>query len=100
MRSLGSLFHDALFPGTRVYHDANGNFRGTSTDVTPWYLKNHRNILIGWIMFMLLGWITEWGQNDFSREREPVNKTETLAPWGSPDYVDPYKQYKETHNIK
>lgn len=155
MRSLGSLFHGALFPGTRVYHDANGKFRGTSTDVTPWYfligrlwgyglwlylillpllapiyfifanwycrrydaenmaedpkgwpkekkhiLKNHRNILIGWIMFMLLGWITEWGQNDFSREREPVNKTETLAPWGSPDYVDPYKQYKETHNIK
>ena len=49
---------------------------------------------------MLLEWITEWGQNDFSTEWEPVNKTETLAPWGSRGYVDPYKQYKETHNIK
>ena len=36
MRSLGSLFHEVLFPGTRVYHDSNGNFRGTSTNVTPW----------------------------------------------------------------
>lgn len=155
MRSFNSLFHNALYPKTRVYQDANGNFSGTSTDVTPWYLligrlwggmlwlyliltpllapvyfafahwycrrfdaenmeddpkgwpnekrlilKNHRNILIGWIMFMLLGWVTNWGQTDFSKVPEQTYPIETSASWGSPDYVDPYKLYKETHNIK
>ncbi len=38
MRSFSSLVHDALFPSTRVYHDENGNYRGTSTDITPWML--------------------------------------------------------------
>lgn len=146
MKSLGSLFHDALFPRTRIYHDANGNFSGSSTDVTPWYLligrlwgkliwlyiiltpllapvyflfahwycrrfdaenmaedpkgwpedkrqilKNHRNILIGWIMFILLGWFTNWGQEDYSKEPKQQVQVEQRAPWGSPDYVDPYK---------
>lgn len=155
MRSFGSLFHDAIYPRTRVYQDANGNFRGTSTDVTPWYLligrlwgftlwlylilmpllapvyfafahwyyrrydaenlaedpkgwphekkqilKTHRNILIGWIMFMSLGWFSNWGQTDFSRKPAPTYNIEKPALWGSPDYVDPYKQYKETHNIR
>lgn len=148
MKSLGSLFHDALFPRTRIYHDANGNFSGSSTDVTPWYLligrlwgkliwlyiiltpllapvyflfahwycrrfdaenmaedpkgwpedkrqilKNHRNILIGWIMFILLGWFTNWGQEDYSKEPKQQVQVEQRAPWGSPDYVDPYKEY-------
>lgn len=154
MRSFGSLFNDALYPRTRVYHDANGRFKGTSTDITPWYLligrlwgitlwlyiillpllapvyfafahwycrrydaenlaedpkgwpqkkkqilKNHRNILIGWIMFMLLGWFTDWGQPDYSKESDSPS-IEHTSKWGTPDYVDPYKQYKETHNIK
>lgn len=155
MRSLESLFHDALFPKTRVYQDASGNFRGTSTDVTPWYLlighlwggmlwlyiiltpllgpvyflfahwycrrydaenmaedpkgwpiekrqilRNHRNILIGWIMFMLLGWFTNWGQIPHTKEPIENQTTEQSSPWGTPEYVDPYKQYKETHKIR
>lgn len=154
MRSLSSLVHSALFPSTRVYHDANGNYRGSSTDITPWLvllgrswgilvwlyiillpllapvyyifanwychkydaeftkadpkgwpqekkqiLKNHRNILIGWIMFMLLGWFTDWGQPDYSKESDNPS-IEHTSKWGTPDYVDPYKQYKEPHNIK
>lgn len=63
-------------------------------------LKNHRNILIGWIMFILLGWFTNWGQPDYSKEPIHTSPIQQTAPWGSPDYVDPYKQYKETHNIK
>lgn len=153
MRSLGSLFSDALNPRTRVYHDANGNFSGSSTDVTPWYLlfgriwgitlwlyiilmpllapvyfifahwycrkydaeltkedpkvwpqekrqilKNHRNILIGWIMFMLLGWFTNWGEPDYSKETQKTYPVEST--WGTPDYVDPYEQYNKTHNIR
>ena len=155
MKSLVSLFHDALYPRTKVYYDANGNFSGTSTDVTPWYLlvgrlwgyglwlylillpllapvyfifahwyckrydaenmavdpkswpherkqilKNHRNILIGWIIFMLFGWFTNWGQLDLSKKSEPTYQTEQVIPWDSPNYVDPYKQYKQTHNIR
>lgn len=154
MRSLSSLVHSALFPSTRVYHDANGNYRGSSTDITPWLvllgrswgilvwlyiillpllapvyyifanwychkydaeftkadpkgwpqekkqiLKKHRNILIGWIMFMLLGWFTDWGQPDYSKESDSPS-IEHTSKWGTPDYVDPYKQYKEPHNIK
>lgn len=154
MRSLSSLVHSALFPSTRVYHDANGNYRGSSTDITPWLvflgrswgilvwlyiillpllapvyyifanwychkydaeftkadpkgwpqekkqiLKNHRNILIDWIMFMLLGWFTDWGQPDYSKESDSPS-IEHTSKWGTPDYVDPYKQYKEPHNIK
>lgn len=154
MRSLPSLVHSALFPSTRVYHDANGNYCGSSTDITPWLvllgrswgilvwlyiillpllapvyyifanwychkydaeftkadpkgwpqekkqiLKNHRNILIGWIMFMLLGWFTDWGQPDYSKESDSPS-IEHTSKWGTPDYVDPYKQYKEPHNIK
>lgn len=154
MRSLPSLVHSALFPSTRVYHDANGNYCGSSTDITPWLvllgrswgilvwlyiillpllapvyyifanwychkydaeftkadpkgwpqekkqiLKNHRNILIGWIMFMLLGWFTDWGQLDYSKESDSPS-IEHTSKWGTPDYVDPYKQYKEPHNIK
>lgn len=118
MKSLSTLFHDALFSNTRVYKDSAGNFLGTSTDVTPWYLligrlrgimlwlyiiltpllgpvyfvfahwycrrydaenmaedpkgwpeekrqilKNHRNILIGWIIFMVWGYCVDWGVN-------------------------------------
>ena len=155
MKSLGSLFHDILYPRTRVYQDTNGNFRGTSTDVTSWYLligrlwgyslwlylillpllapvyfvfahwywrrydaenmaedpkgwlqekrqilKNYRNILIGWIMFMLLGWFTNWGQTDLSTKHNPTYQSETPTPWGSTDYVDPYKQYNENHKIR
>ncbi len=29
-----SLIHSALFPSTRFYHDADGNYRSSSTDVT------------------------------------------------------------------
>ena len=36
MKSFSTLLHNALFPSTRVYHDQNGSFRGTSTDITPW----------------------------------------------------------------
>ena len=31
------LIHDAIYPNTRVYHDANGNYRGSSTDITPFF---------------------------------------------------------------
>lgn len=51
-------------------------------------------------MFMLLGWFTDWGQKDLSTKHESVYQTEAPTPWGSPDYIDPYKQYKETHNIR
>lgn len=154
MKSLSSLFHDALFPNTRVYQDSAGNFRGTSTDVTPWYLligrlwggmlwlyiiltpllapvyfifahwycrrydaeymaedsvgwpqekrkilKNHRNILIGWIIFMLWGWFTDWGVNSSTSYYKEPEKTKTEYHWDPDTYVDPYKQYKEIHNI-
>ena len=42
MRSMLDLIHDAIYPNTRVYHDANGNYRGSSTDVTPFLT------LLGW----------------------------------------------------
>lgn len=38
MKSFTSLVHDALFPSTRIYQDANGNYAGSSTDITPWML--------------------------------------------------------------
>lgn len=62
-------------------------------------LKNHSNILIGWIMFMLLGWFTNWGQPDYSKEPDRPS-IEYTSKWGTSDYLDPYKQYNETHNIK
>ena len=152
MKSFSTLLHNALFPSTRVYHDQNGNFRGTSTDITPWLvllgriwggalwlyliltpllapvyfmfaqwyckkydaenmaedpkgwpqekrqiLKNHRNILIGWIMFMLLGWFTDWGQKDYSSSQTPTPSTHLPITWDPSNYIDPYKQYKESH---
>lgn len=152
MKSLGSLFHDALFSKTRFYHDADGNFKGSSTDVTPWYLligrlwgwslwlyiiltpllapvyflfahwyckrfdaentaedpegwqqekrqilKNHRNILIGWIIFMLWGWCSNWGQPDYSKDAAPSYHIEKKTTFDPSTYVDPYKQYKDTH---
>lgn len=145
MRSLSSLFHDALFAKTRVYNDSSGNFRGTSTDVTPWYiligrlwggmlwlyiiltpllgpvyflfahwycrkydaenmaddpkgwplekkqiLKNHRNILIGWVIFMVLGYCADWGAS--SPYKEPSSST-TEYKWDPYTYEDPYGQY-------
>jgi len=61
-------------------------------------LKNHRNILIGWIMFMIWGYCIDWGQNDL-----PYKYTQPSQHWKEttydPDtYVDPYKQYKENIN--
>ena len=55
MRSFSSLVHDALFPSTRVYHDENGNYRGTSTDITPWMLLLGRiwGILL-WLYIILM----------------------------------------------
>lgn len=35
MSSFSSLIRDTLIPNTRVYHDANGNYAGSSTDITP-----------------------------------------------------------------
>ncbi|MCM1141969.1 MAG: hypothetical protein NC453_25645 [Muribaculum sp.] len=151
MRSFSSLVHGALFPSTRVYHDANGNFRGSSTDVTPWMLllgrvwgfavwlyviltpflapvyfifahwfcrkydaeftkedpkgwpeekrqilKNHRNILIGWIIFMVWGYCIDWGQNRLPYNYTQPYPSETHSTW-DPDhperYQDPYGQY-------
>ena len=155
MRSFSSLFHDALFAKTRVYQDENGNFKGTSTDITPWYiligriwggmiwlyiiltpllapvyylfarwyckrfddenmvedphgwpqekgqiLKNHRTNLIGWIIFMLWGWCSNWGQPDYSKDSTPPYNVEKSATFDPSTYVDPYKQYKETNNIR
>lgn len=149
MKSFSSLIHDALFPRTRIYQDVNGNFQGTSTDVTPWFcllgrmwgitlwlyiimlpllapvyfifahwycrkyndenmaenpegwpreksqiLRNHRNILIGWAIFMLWGYCVNWGQNGYS-DNPPSTVRE--YKWDPATYVDPYKQYKETH---
>lgn len=148
MRSLGSLFHEALFPKTRVYQDASGNFRGTSTDVTPWYLligrlwgvmlwlyiiltpllgpvyflfahwycrrydaenmaedpegwptekkqilRNHRNILIGWIMFMVWGYCVDWGVNSSTSYYKEPEKNNTEYTWDPYTYEDPYGQY-------
>lgn len=131
MRSLSSLVYSALFPSTRVYHDANGNYRGSSTDITPWLvllgrswgilvwlyiillpllapvyyifanwycykydsefteaapkgwpkeksqiLRNHRNILLGWIIFMVWGYCVDWGQNDL-----PYEYTQPSTHW-------------------
>lgn len=55
MRSLSSLVHSALFPSTRVHHDANGNYRGSSTDITPWLVLLGRSwgILV-WLYIILL----------------------------------------------
>lgn len=38
MKSLVDLIHDAMFPSTRIYQDAEGNYAGNSTDVTPFLL--------------------------------------------------------------
>lgn len=119
MRPFTDLVHDALFPHTRIYQDAEGNYAGSSTDITPfllligriwgillfafyvltpllapvyywfasWFcnkydayfmkedpkgwpedkkhiLKNFRNIFWGWIIFMAIGFLTNWGQHD------------------------------------
>lgn len=151
MKSFSSLVHGALFPSTRVYHDANGNFRGTSTDVTPWMLllgrvwgfavwlyiiltpllapvyfifanwfcrkydaefmkedpegwpkekkqilKNHRNILIGWIIFMVWGYCVDWGQNRLPCKYTQPSQHYQESTWDSehPElYQDPYGQY-------
>lgn len=148
MRSFSSLVHGALFPSTRVNHDANGNFRGSSTDVTPWMLllgrvwgfalwlyiiltpllapvyfifshwfcrkydaefmkedpkgwpaekkqilKNHRNILIGWIIFMVWGYCSDWGVNNSTSYYKGPNKVNTETKWDPYTYEDPYGQY-------
>lgn len=152
MRSFSSLVHDALFPSTRVYHDENGNYRGTSTDITPWMLllgriwgillwlyiilmpllapvyfvfahwfcrkydaeftkedpkgwpsekkeilKNHRNILIGWIIFMVWGYFSDWGGDDLRDKYTQPSETWKESTWNPehPElYEDPYKEYK------
>ncbi|MBJ2197558.1 hypothetical protein [Barnesiella sp. CU968] len=154
MRSMRDLIHDAIYPNTRVYHDANGNYRGSSTDVTPfltllgrcwgwmvwlylvlipllapvyfifahWFcrkydaafmasdpvgwpvekksiLKNHRNILIGWIIFMVYGYCIDWGQNDLPYKYTQPSQHWKEATYDPDTYVDPYKQYKE-NNIR
>lgn len=136
-----SLFQNALFPNTRIYQDANGNFKGSSTDVTPiilllsrtwgiavwlyiiltpflapvyyvfahWYckkydaefskanpkewskekksiLRNHRNILLGWIIFMLWGYCCDWGQNDLPYKYTQPSASKTEYNW------EPYKK--------
>ncbi len=63
-------------------------------------LRNHRNILIGWIMFMLLGWFANWGQTTNTKEPDKYQHIEQSASWDPSNYVDPYKQYKETHKIR
>jgi len=147
MRSFSSLVHGALFPSTRIYHDANGNYRGMSTDVTSWLhllgrvwgfliwlyiillpllapvyfmfanwfcrkydaefmkedpkgwpqdkkriLKNHRNILIGWIIFMVWGYCVDWGQGSSTSYYKGPNTT-TEYEWDPYNYEDPYGQY-------
>lgn len=88
MRSFSSLVHNALFPSTRVYHDANGNYRGTSTDVTPWML------LIGRVW----GYCVDWGQNRLPYKYSQPSQYYQESTW-NPDhpelYQDPYKEYKE-----
>lgn len=149
MKSLRSLFHDVLFPNTRVYQDSEGNFRGTSTDVTSWYLligrlwggllwlyiiltpllgpvyfifahwycrrydaenkkedpigwphekrqilKYHRNILIGWIIFMVWGYCVDWGiESSASYNNVPTSTTNVTSTWDPYNYEDPYGQY-------
>lgn len=118
MRPFTDLVHYALFPHTRVYQDAQGNYAGSSTDITPiilllarcwgfliflfyiltpllapvyywfanWFcnkydeeftkedpkgwpiekaqiLKNFRRIFWGWIIFMAIGFATNFGAN-------------------------------------
>lgn len=155
MRSFSSLIHNALFPSTRIYHDANGNYRGSSTDVTPWLvligriwgialwlyiillpllapvyyvfanwycrkydaeftksdpescpkektqiLKSHRNILIGWIIFMVWGYCVDWGQNDFPYKYTQPYQPQQEYHWNPDTYVDPYKEYNKPLNSK
>lgn len=148
MRSFSSLVHGALFPSTRIYHDANGNYRGSSTNVTPWMLligrvwgfalwlyiiltpllapvyfifahwfcrkydaeftkedpkgwpvekkqilKNHRNILIGWIIFMVWGYCVDWGHDRLPYKYTQPYPNETHSTWDPHNYEDPYGQY-------
>lgn len=148
MKSFSSLVHGALFPSTRIYHDASGNYLGSSTNVTPWILligrawgftlwlyiiltpllapvyfifahwfcrkfdvefsredpkgwpaekkkilKNHRNILIGWIIFMVWGYCVDWGQNRLPYEYTQPSPHETHSTWDPHNYKDPYEQY-------
>ena len=76
MRSLSSLIHSALFPSTRVYHDANGNYRGTSTDVTPWLALIGRGWGIMVWLYMVWGYCVDWGQNDL-----PYKYTQPSTHW-------------------
>lgn len=52
-------------------------------------LRNHRNILIGWMIFMLWGYCVNWGQNDYTKDYESVVKE---YQWDPSTYVDPYKK--------
>ena len=54
-------------------------------------LKSHRNILIGWIIFMVWGYCVNWGQKDNTKESVPQITKE--YNWDPATYVDPYKQY-------
>ncbi len=146
MKSFSSLVHGALFPSTRVYHDANGNYKGYSTDITPilliigrvrgillwlyviltpllapvyfivahWFcrkydadfmredpdgwqrdkhqiLRNHRNILIGWIIFMIWGYCVDWGQNSSTAYYKGPYKPQTEYTGDPYNHKDPYR---------
>lgn len=52
MRSWSSLITGTLIPPTRVYRDANGNFAGTSTNITSAMLLFGR--IAAWLYFLKL----------------------------------------------
>ena len=52
MRSWMSLIQGTLIPSTRVYRDSQGNFAGTSTDITPAMILLYR--VWGFLIFLRL----------------------------------------------
>ena len=56
-------------------------------------LRNHRNILIGWAIFMIWGYCADWGVNSATSYYKEPNKTNTEYKWDPYTYEDPYGQY-------
>lgn len=61
-------------------------------------LRNHRNILLGWIIFIVWGYCVDWGQNDLPYEYTQPSTHWKESKWGpNPDgsFDEYYKSISE-----
>lgn len=54
MKPITDLIHDAMFPSTRIYQDADGNYAGSSTNITPFLILIGRFWGIALWLFIIL----------------------------------------------